>query len=191
MKPIAFALLGLTCLLLLPLTSQAGQDRFGVVDTIYADVAVINGTTATVTVSYFNDENVVGLQIPFKMDAGMNKIVADSAIYTGGRIAEAKWAYPGFRPDTAIQCVTLGMIANIGPTDNKLTPGTGRLVTVFISSLEDKKIENFTIDTTTVARGVSLMAVADLIQGNPPDSVKMTMIERQIKPAWVIRYAKK
>jgi hypothetical protein len=191
MKPIAFALLGLTCLLLLPAASQAGQDRFGKVDTIYADVAVINGTTATVTVSYFNDENVVGLQIPFKMDAGMNKIVADSAIYTGGRIAEAKWAYPGFRPDTAIQCVTLGMIANIGPTDNKLTPGIGRIVTVFISSLEDKKIENFTIDTTTVARGVSLMAVADLVQGNPPDSVKMTMIERQIKPAWVIRYAKK
>jgi hypothetical protein len=191
MKPIAFALVGLTCLLLLPLASQAGQDRFGAVDTIYADVAVINSTTATVTLSYFNDENVVGLQIPFKMDAGMNKIVADSAIYTGGRVAEAKWAYPGFRPDTAIQCVLLGMIANVGPTDHKLAPGIGRLVTVFISSLEGKNIDNFTIDTTTVSRGVSLMAVADMVQGNPPDSVKMTGIERQIKPAWVIRYAKK
>ncbi len=191
MKPIAKTVLGLTCLILLPLAAMAGQDRFGAVDTVYADVAWINPTTATVTISYFNDENVVGLQIPFKMDAGMNKIVADSASYTGGRIAEAKWAYPGFRSDTAIQCVTLGMIANIGPTDHKLAPGNGRLVTVFVSSLEGKNIDNLTIDTTTVARGVSLMAVADQVQGAAADTSKMEMIERQIKPAWVIRYAKK
>ena len=191
MKPIAKTLFGLTCVILLPLAAMAGQDKFGVMDTVYADVAWISPSTATVTISYFNDENVVGLQIPFKMDAGMNKIVADSAVYLGGRIAEAKWAVAAFRPDTSVQCVLLGMMANVGPTDHKLTPGNGRLVTVFISSLEDKNIANLTIDTTTVARGVSLMAVADMIQGNPADTVKMSMLERQIKPAWIIRYAKK
>lgn len=190
MKPIAKALFGLTCLLALPLVALAGQDKFGAVDTIYADVAYVNETTVSVTLSYFNDEDVVGLQIPFKMDAGLNKIVADSAIYTGGRIAEAKWAYPGFRPDTSIQCVLLGMMANVGPTDYKLTPGNGRIVTVYVSSLEDKKIENFTIDTTTVARGVKLMSVADLPADAKSDAAKVEMVDRQIYPAWIVRYAK-
>ena len=89
MNPIAKTVLGLTCLILMPLVAMAGGDRFGAVDTVYADVAWISPTAATVTISYYNDENVVGLQIPFKMDAGMNKIVADSAVYTGGRVAEA------------------------------------------------------------------------------------------------------
>jgi hypothetical protein len=189
MRLIARTLAYLTCLTLVPLWAQAQQDAFGKVDTIYADVARIDDFTMTVTISYTNDENVVGLQIPFKMADGTNRVVADSAVYTGGRIAEAKWAYPGFRPDTSIQCVLLGMMANIGPTDNKLTPGSGRLVTVFISSIEDRKIEKLTIDTTTVAHGVGLMAVADNHQGR--DTLKVDMVERHIFPAWVVRYQKK
>jgi len=186
MRLIAKTLACLTCLVLVPLLAQAQQDTFGKIDTIYADVARIDDVTMTVTISYTNDENVVGLQIPFKMDAGTNRVVADSAVYTGGRISEAKWAYPGFRPDTAIQCVTLGMIANIGPTENKLAPGSGRLVTVFVSSIEDKKIEKLSIDTTTVAHGVSLMVVADMYQGN--DTLDTDMVQRHIYPAWVVRY---
>jgi hypothetical protein len=173
---------------LLPAAIFAQQDGFGKPDTIYADVAYINDFTATVTISMTNDENLVGLQIPFRMDAGLNKIVADSAVYAGGRIAESKWAYSGFRPDTAVQCVTLGMIANIGPSNNKLAPGSGRLATVFISSIEGKKIEKLSVDSTTVNRGVSLMAVADMYQGN--DTLKVDMIARQIKPAWVVRFPK-
>ena len=186
MKLIAKTLVYLTCLAALPLAVQAQQDKFGAPDTVYADVARLNDFTMTVTISYFNDENVVGLQIPFKLNAGLNKVVADSAVYTGGRIAVAKWAYPGFRADSAIQCVTLGMIANIGPTDNKLTPGNGRIATVFVSSIEDKKIEKLTIDSTTVSRGVSLLAVADTYQGK--DTLNTAMTERHIKPVWVVRY---
>jgi hypothetical protein len=189
MKPIATALTCLFCLALLPLTAQAQIDPFGAPDTVYADVAKIDANTWTVTISYFNDENVVGLAVPFKMDAGTNQIVADSAVYTGGRVAEAKWTYPGFRPDTTSQCVTLGMIANIGPTDYKLSPGTGRLVTVFVSSLEDKPIEKLTIDSTTTNPGNSLMAVLDFLQGEPPDTVRIEVAQRNIKPAWVVRYA--
>ena len=107
MRLIANALICLTCLAAMPLAVQAQQHQFGAPDTIFADVSRINDVTMAVTISYFNDENVVGLQIPFKMNAGLNKIVADSAVYAGGRIAQAKWAYSGFRPDTAIQCVLL------------------------------------------------------------------------------------
>jgi len=183
----AKAILFVTGLLLLPVMSLAQTDPFGAPDTIYADLAKIDDFHWSITISCFNDETVIGVAVPFKMEAGLNKIVADSAIYTGGRIAEANWAYPGFRPDTAIQCVTLGMIANLGPTENKLEPGTGRLVTVFVSSLEDKKIENLTIDTTTTHPSNYLMMIVDRLQGEPPDTTALEFNDRQIVPAWVVR----
>ena len=176
-----------TGLLLLPVLSSAQTDPFGAPDTIFADIAKIDDLHWSITISCFNDENVVGIAVPFKMEAGLNKIVADSAIYTGGRIMEANWAYPGFRCDTAIQAVTLGMIANLGPTDNKLEPGTGRLVTVFISSLEEEPIENLTIDTTTTHPDNYLMMIVDRLQGEPPDTTALEFDERQMVPVWVVR----
>jgi hypothetical protein len=190
MKPIAKTLMFLMVLSALPIMALAQADRFGATDTVFADVAKIDNGTWTVTISYFNDQDVVGLAIPFKMDAGTNRIVADSAVYTGGRIAAAEWTYPGFRPDTAIQCVTLGMMANIGPTDHKLTTGSGRLVTVFVSSLEDKAIESLTIDTTRTEPGNRLMSVLGRVQGTPPDTVLVELADRTFTPAWVVRYAK-
>jgi hypothetical protein len=188
MKPIAKALTCLVCLAVLPLAAGAQSDPFGAIDTVYADIAQVDENTWTVTISYFNDEDVVGLAVPFKMDAGTNQIVADSAVYTGGRVTEAEWVYPGFRPDTSSQSVTLGMIANLGPTNHKLTPGNGRIVTVYISSLEDKPIEKLSIDTTTTHPGNTLMAILDLVQGEAPDTVRIEVAERNIKPAWVVRY---
>ncbi len=188
MKNIAKAFTCLACLALLPIAAQAQDDPFGVPDTVWADVARIDDFTMSITISLFNDEFVVGLAVPLKFDAGVNKIVADSAVYTGGRVAEAEWAYPGFRPDTAIQCVTLGMIANIGPTDHRLYPGKGRVATIFVSSLEGKKIENFTVDTTTTAPSNQLMAVSHRYQGEPPDTVAVDITGRTIFPQWVVRY---
>jgi len=180
-------LLLVTGLMLLPVLSVAQTDPFGVPDTIYADIAKIDDFNWSITISCFNDEDVIGIAVPFKMSAGLNKIVADSAIYTGGRVTQANWAYPGFRPDTAIQCVTLGMIANLGPTENKLEPGSGRLVTVFVSSLEEKKIENLTIDTTTTHPSNYLQMIVDRVQGDPPDTTALEFDERLIVPAWVVR----
>ena len=188
MKPIVKTATWLVCLIVLTSMAHAQSDPYGAPDTVWADVARINDFTMSVTISYFNDEPVVGLAIPLHLDAGDNLIVADSAIYTGGRIAEANWAYPGFRPDTAIQCVTLGMIANIGATDNKLLPGKGRVATIFVSSLEDKKIEKLLVDTTTTNPGNRLMAVAHILQGVAPDTVRIDINQRQIDPVWVVRY---
>lgn len=188
MKFLAKAMTCLICLTVLPIVADAQSDPFGVPDTVWADVARIDDYTMSITISFFNDELVVGLAVPLKLDAGTNRIVADSAIYTGGRVAEANWAYPGFRCDTAIQCVTLGMIANIGPTSHRLNPGKGRVATIFVSSLEDKKIENFTVDTTTTAPGNQLMAVSNRYQGEPPDTVAVDITGRTIFPQWVVRY---
>ena len=122
------------------------------------------------------------------MTAGMNRIVADSAIYTGGR-AET-FDYKGMRADTAIQCVTLGMVANLGPTHKVLDVGNGRLVTIFVSSLDKKAIEKLDVDTTTTTPNNSLMIIADRVQGgNVPDTLPLT--ERkilEIRPAFVVKH---
>ena len=118
------------------------------------------------------------------MTAGLNRIVADSAIYTGGRVEHV--AYKGFRPDTAIQCVTLGLLANLGPTQNTLTPGQGRLVTVFVSSLEDKPIEKLAVDTTTTHPNNSLMVIAAQVTPKGDTIQIQEHIQREIRPHFVV-----
>lgn len=176
----------LLAILLLAVAAQAQErkpDTFGAADTVYAEINRIDDLNFSVTISVTNDENLVGLAVPLKLSAGQNKIVADSAVFTGGRVED--WAYRGFRPDTAIQCVTVGMIANLVATDHTLAPGKGRVVTIFISSLEQKKIEELRIDTTTTHPDNSLLAVLDLNQPNL-DSVEIDPFDREFVPIWVI-----
>jgi len=167
--------------------TAAQKDPYGTVDTVFAEIMKIDDYNRSITISCFNDEDVVGIAIPIHMSTGQTKVVADSAIWVGGRVEN--WDYKAFRPDTAIQCALIAGVANIGPTDNVLAPGRGRLVTVFVSSTDGNKIDEFSIDTTTVAPDNSLMFVVDRYQGTPPDTVKIDFKDRQTIPAWVIRKA--
>ncbi|MFQ5454092.1 MAG: hypothetical protein ACE5D6_07885, partial [Candidatus Zixiibacteriota bacterium] len=91
-------LLLLTIILMIPGLIMAQVDNFGKTDTLFAEIAMVDSSNWSITISYTNDENIVALSVPLKMTAGINKIVADSAIYTGGRIEH--FAFKGFRPDT-------------------------------------------------------------------------------------------
>lgn len=187
MKRIAQGLTVLALLSVLPMALLAQSDPHGRIDTAYADVSRIDDYNYSITISYTNDEAIVGLTVPLKMTAGMNRIVADSCVYTGGRVDG--WAYTGFRPDTAIQCVLMGMVANLGPTYRRLEPGSGRLATVFVSSLEGKKIDSLLVDTATVPPNTQqLLTVADQIQGTPPDTTRIPLDQMRIIPAFVVRY---
>lgn len=150
-------------LLLLPMIASAQVDQFGKTDTLYAELAKIDNQNWSITISYTNDEPIIAFAVPLKMTAGPNRIVADSTIFTGGRIEP--FAFKTSRADTAIQCVTLGIIANLSPTHIFLTPGRGRIATIFVSSLDDKAIEKLVIDTTTTSPNNSLMVMADQFQG--------------------------
>jgi hypothetical protein len=191
MKLLAKCATAIACLALLPALahSQPQPDPYGVPDTLYAEITRIDDNNMSITLSYFNDEDIVGLQIPFKMAAGDNQIVADSAVFTGGRLAEAKWTELRFRPDTAIQCVTLGLMANIGPSNYTLPPGRGRIATVFVSSLEQEPIDDLSIDTTTTSPGLYLMAITNLVIGKGADTTRLSIQERQIIPQWVVKQA--
>lgn len=174
-------------LLLLPILSSAQVDSFGITDTLFAELAKINDFNWSITISYTNDQQVVGLAVPLKMTAGPTRIVADSAIYTGGRVEN--FSFKTSRADTAIQCVTLGMVANLGPTHNFLAPGSGRLVTIFVSSLDKTAVEKLMIDTTTTTPNNSLMVIADKIQGTDTTTYE-EMDKLKITPVFVVRQSK-
>ena len=179
-----------TLCFLLPAVSYAQTDKYGKTDTLYADVEKIGENSWTITISLTNDEYIGGLSVPLKLSAGTVKIVGDSAVYTGGRVDH--FTMKIFRPDTAIQCVTLGMVANLGPTNKTLAPGSGRLVTIYVSSLDGSPIEKLIVDTATTSPSNSLMIVADRIQQtDPPDTLPMGENKKQeIIPVFVIRTPK-
>ena len=172
---------GTLLLLMLPLVASAQVDGFGSQDTLFVETAKIDAQNWSINVSYVNDQSIVGMSVPLKLAAGMVRIVADSCVYTGGRVEH--FGVRAFRPDTAIQCVTLGMIASLSADGRKLVPGKGRLATVFVSSIEDEPIEFLSVDTTTTHPNNSLEVIADSVQGEPPDSSKIyDMAERKIVP---------
>ena len=71
-----------------------------------------------------------------------------------------------------------------------MTPGSGRIVTIFVSSLEKKPIEKLTVDTTTVNPSNSLQIVSDSMMGAAPDSPRIELKDRLIVPVFVVRKAK-
>jgi hypothetical protein len=81
------------------------------------------------------------------------------------------------------------MMANMGPSQNGLPPGSGRLATIFVSSKDDTPIETLTMDSTTTHPTNTLMTIAQSIQpGNPPDTIPVDrMDELTIVPALVIK----
>ena len=171
-----------------PDSAAVKPDRVGKPDTVYAEIGTINPDNWTITVSVANDEPVVGISVPLRMTAGLNRIVADSALFTGGRMAS--FAQRFFRADTAIQCVIVGGIAILGGPRVQMTPGSGRIVTIFVSSLEKKPIEKLTVDTTTVNPSNSLQIVSDSMMGAAPDSRRIEQKDRLIVPVFVVRKAK-
>ena len=176
--------------LLFAAVSNAQTDKYGKTDTLYADVEKIGEDSWTITISLTNDEYIGGMSVPLKMSAGAVKIVGDSAVYTGGRVDH--FTMKIFRPDTAIQCVTLGMVANLGPTNKTLAPGSGRLVTIYVSSLDGSPVKKLIVDTATTTPNNSMMMVADRIQQtDPPDTLPFGESKRaEIIPVFVVRNPK-
>ncbi len=172
--------------LFMPVASIAQTDHFGAVDTVWAEVTKIDDLNWSIHISYFNDENVIAMSVPLKMKAGLNRIVADSCIFTGGRVEH--FSRLAFRADTSIQCVTLGMMASLTASGKTLSPGKGRLATIFVSSIIDEPIKNLKVDTTTTNPNNILEIIADSVQG---DSTKIKdMKKRTIYPAFVIKQSK-
>jgi len=160
-------ILTIVILLLISANLSAQVDTLGkAVDTIYAEPYRIDAKNWAINVSMFNDEDILAISIPLTFSAGKNRVVADSIVFKGGIAEEFKIKLA--RIDTTTQCVTLGLISDVGVSVPPIPPGKGRLATIFISSLDDKEITSLTVDTTTTPPGNNLQLVSPPTAGIVP-----------------------
>lgn len=135
----------------------AQDDKFGAVDTVFLEPYKIDALNWGINISMFNDEEIIALSLPLTFSDGKNRIVADSTIFTGGLVE--KFKVKEARSDTAMQCLTIGLINDIGVSVPPLPPGRGRIATVFVSSIDKKEISSLKVDTTTTPPSNTLLLV--------------------------------
>ncbi|MCP4703025.1 MAG: hypothetical protein GY865_00320 [candidate division Zixibacteria bacterium] len=170
-------------MMLLTGSLYAQIDNAGALDTMYLEPYQIDAKNWAVNISLFNDEEVLAISVPMLLKSGNTKLVADSTIFKGGRADHFR--VKTARADTAAQCVTIGLIWDLGVSVPPMSPGTGRIATVFISALDGSDFaEPLKIDTTTTAPSNSLQMVipSPEKEGNPAEEVVPFLI---IKPAEV------
>ena len=165
-------LLGFALVLLLSANVMAQDDKFGAVDTIYVESYPIDAKNYAVNVSLFNDEEIMALSIPLKFTAGKTRLLADSVVYTGSLVESFRVKQA--RVDTTAQCLTIGLINDVGVSVPPIPPGKGRIVTIFVSSPDGAEITDFKVDSTTTYPGNKLQLV------HPPST--------GIDPAFVNKY---
>ncbi len=143
--------------LFMSLPAFAQKDDSGAVDTIFAESYKIDDMNWAVNISLFNDEELLAISLPLRMSAGKTKIYADSTVFKGGRVDHFR--VKNSRSDTVAQCVTIGLINDIGVSVPPVSPGRGRIATVFVSSTDGTPIQYLEIDTTTTPPGNILQMV--------------------------------
>lgn len=142
---------------------SSNPDPLGKRDTLFVNVQSTAKNSWTVDVSCFNDEELFGLSIPLKFTSGLRRVYVDSTIFTGGRVAhfQVKLA----RPDSAIQRLTIGLIAALSRDAKTLAPGDGSLAKVYLHAEGEGK--GLKVDTTTTAPQNSLLFIySDMKEGN-------------------------
>ncbi|MFQ5607056.1 MAG: hypothetical protein ACE5GA_03845 [Candidatus Zixiibacteriota bacterium] len=140
---------------------EFNPDPIGERDTLYLEISRLGDREWSVNVSYFSDVGLFGLSIPLRFTAGLEKLLIDSTVYTGGKAEH--FVYKLARADTAIQCLTMGLIAAFDPTAKPLETGTGRLATVFVHAPGEGVAPALNVDTTTTAPQNSLMYVKNSV----------------------------
>ena len=169
------ALLTLGLALLSAMSVFAQKDSMGKIDTLYAEPYQIDAKNWGINLSLTNDEDIVGISVPLRFTSGKIRLVADSTIFKGGRAEHFRVKFA--RADTAIQCATIGLIADIGVSVPPMQPGSGRIATIFVSSLDGDKIPDLKVDTTTTNPGNTLQMVS------PPVN--------EVIPVFVVKKGKK
>lgn len=160
-------LLTVTMLLFLAAGNLAAQDdKYNKVDTLFVEPYQIDAGNWAVNVHIFNDEEIMALSIPLIFSAGKTKVVADSTIFKGG-LVEA-WRVKQARVDTSTQCLTIGLINDVGVSVPPLSPGQGRIATIFVSGLDGGNVDMLKVDTTTTPPGNNLQLVKPPSNGIVP-----------------------
>jgi len=176
-KPLILAVI---MLLVFSAGLMAQDDKYGKIDTVFAEPYQIDAKNWAVNVSMFNDEEIIAISIPLTFKAGKTAIVADSTIFKGG-VAES-FRVKHARIDTATQCVTIGLIADVGVSVPPIPPGKGRVATIFLSALDKSDFKLTMVDTVTTPPGNNLQLVKPPTEGIVPAFiVKKEAKEKKVK----------
>ncbi len=164
----------LVILLLMATSIFAQDDKYGKVDTVYAEAFKIDAKNWGVNIMLFNDEDIMALSIPLRFTAGKTRVNIDSTVYTGGLVE--KFRVKQARVDTTTQCLTIGLINDVGISIPPIPPGKGRIATIYLSSPDGADMPELKVDSTTTPPSNTLQLV------KPPSN--------GISPAFVVKYAK-
>lgn len=165
-------------LLLMSGNLLAQDDKYGEVDTLYAvSYPTEDGKTWAVDVSMFNDDSIMALSVPLTFSDGKNRVVVSSWSFEGTVVQDFRVKH--VRVDTSTQCVTIGLINDVGVSVPPVPPGKGLIAKLFITSLDDKKIKSLKVDTTTTPPSNNLQFVKPPTEGIIPAFVSII----QEKPA--------
>ena len=176
-KPLILAVI---MLLVLSACLMAQDDKYGKVDTIFAEPYQIDAKNWAVNVSMVNDEDILAISVPLIFDAGKTAIVTDSVIFKGGTAENFRVKHA--RVDTSTQCVTIGLIADVGVSVPPIPPGKGRIATIFLSALDNSDFNLVKVDTITPPPGNNLQLVTPPTEGIVPAFiVKKVDKEKKVK----------
>lgn len=140
-----------------PIPKPVNSDPLGERDTLFVEINRVDDNSWTINLSTYNDYTIFGISIPLRLTAGLRKVLIDSIVFTGGRVEH--FELPLVRIDTAIQCLTVGLIAGLNPQVKPLAIGRGRIATIFAHSLGEGRAPALKVDTITTAPSNSLLFI--------------------------------
>lgn len=140
-----------------PIPKPVDSDPLGERDTLFVEITRVDDNSWTVNLSTYNDYTIFGLSIPLRLTSGLRKVLIDSTVFTGGRVEH--FELPLVRIDTAIQCITVGLIAGLNPQVKPLAIGRGRIATIFAHAVGEGRAAALKVDTLTTAPSNSLLFV--------------------------------
>ena len=79
MKAVANFVILILAFAMIPALGQAQTDRFGIADTIYADLAKVDDQHWTITIGFTNDEDIEGIE--YIVCAGPNSNILSNSVH--------------------------------------------------------------------------------------------------------------
>jgi len=148
-------------------SSFAQKDAFGKPDTCRIVVFQDEKTNQVMaSVSVFNDEDLAAMTLPFRYGNGKTPIKCDSIKFRKTRCEY--FDTKTYSVDTLRQTVLTGLIADMSGNKPPLKKGDGEVMRLYFTVLQNKKFQDFFVDTTWIKPFNLLKFVTPKVKGIYP-----------------------
>lgn len=163
---LAFTMI-LTTIFLAPSFVFAQIDPFGKTDTCrIVTFQDEKNSKVMASVSIFNDEELVGITLPFRYGTGNIPIRCDSVRFRETRVEH--FEIKTQRVDTVNQTVLIGLLPDLGGQNDPLKKGNGEVARIYFTLKEGAKFQDFFMDTTLIKPFNRLKFVTPKVKGIYP-----------------------